>query len=98
MNNEAHVPGSGPNMAAYPGGQHGLGWYVIPDGGGFRLQHHGAGPGFATTLRIYPEEKLGIVIFANGTDMDRDGLADRLAAMDWSATAVASVKVRSKLP
>ncbi len=85
MTNESHVPGEGPNMAAYTGGQHGLGWYVIPHGEQMRYQHHGAGPGFATTMRLYPEQGLGIAILANGTDLDRDGLVDRLAEVDWKA-------------
>jgi len=85
MTGESHVLGEGPNIAAYQGGQHGLGWYVIPDGARRRLQHDGGGPGFATTMRLYPEEKLGIAILANSTDLDRDGLAARLAQIDWSA-------------
>jgi CubicO group peptidase (beta-lactamase class C family) len=83
MTGSGYVAGEGPNMAAYAGGQHGLGWYVIPEGTRVRLQHHGGGPGFATTMRLYPELGLGIVILANGTELDRDGLADRLAALDW---------------
>jgi CubicO group peptidase (beta-lactamase class C family) len=98
MSNASHVTGDGPNMAAFPGGQHGLGWYVIPDRGAnseFRgeqsyLQHHGGGPGFASTLRLYPEQGLGIVVLANGTDLDRDGLADRLAEINWSTKEVAT--------
>jgi CubicO group peptidase (beta-lactamase class C family) len=85
MTDAGHTAGDGPNMAAYSGGQHGLGWYVIPEGQGQRLQHHGGGPGFATTLRLYPAQGLGIVILANGTDLDRDGIADRLAQIDWGA-------------
>jgi CubicO group peptidase (beta-lactamase class C family) len=84
MTAEGHVLGEGPNIAAYENGQHGLGWYVIPEGQRLRLQHHGGGPGFATTLRLYPEEGLGIAIMANSTDLDRDGIADRLAQIDWT--------------
>ena len=88
MNESSHVLGEGPNMAAYTGGHHGLGWYVIPEAEKrVRLQHHGGGPGFATTLRLYPEKGLGIVILANSTDLDRDGLADRLAELDWTLVA-----------
>ncbi len=32
MTNNGHVLGEGPNMGAYTGGRHGLGWYVIPEG------------------------------------------------------------------
>jgi CubicO group peptidase (beta-lactamase class C family) len=83
MTHSSHVLGEGPNISAYTEGQHGLGWYIIPDDGQLRLQHHGAGPGFATTMRLYPEQGLGIVILANGTDLDRDGLADRLKELPW---------------
>lgn len=90
MSHAGHVAGAGPNMADHPGGEHGLGWYVIPEGDRLRLQHHGGGPGFATTLRVYPDQGLGIVILANGTDLDRDGLADRLAELDWRAVAASN--------
>ena len=85
MTRDDHVLGEGPNMASYAGGHHGLGWYVIPEESQLRLQHDGAGPGFATTMRLYPEKGLGIVILANGTDLDRDGIAARLAELDWDA-------------
>ncbi|MCE7985008.1 MAG: class A beta-lactamase-related serine hydrolase [Caldilinea sp. CFX5] len=84
MTEESQVLGEGPNMAAYAQGRHGLGWYVIPEGRRVRLQHHGGGAGFATTMRLYPAEQLGIAILANSTDLDRDGLADRLAQIDWA--------------
>ncbi|MCC6456113.1 MAG: beta-lactamase family protein [Caldilineaceae bacterium] len=88
MSRSSHVLGEGPNMAAYTDGHHGLGWYIIPEEEKVvRLQHHGGGPGFATTLRLYPEKGLGIVILANSTDLDRDGLADRLAELDWTRIA-----------
>lgn len=85
MTAESQVLGEGPNMAAYAQGRHGLGWYVIPEERRVRLQHHGGGAGFATTMRLYPEEKLGITILANSTDLDRDGIADRLAQINWAA-------------
>jgi len=84
MTSASHLLGEGPNMAAYKNGQHGLGWYVIPEGRRLRLQHHGGGPGFATTMRLYPTEKLGIALLVNSTDLDRDGIADRLAEIDWT--------------
>jgi CubicO group peptidase (beta-lactamase class C family) len=83
MSYSNYVRGEGPNISSYTDGQHGLGWYVIPEEGRQRLQHHGGGPGFATTMRLYPEKSLGIVILANGTDLDRDGLADRLTELFW---------------
>ena len=66
-------------------GSHGLGWFVRRSGGRLHLQHPGGGPGFATIMRLYPEEGLGVVALANGTDLDYDGLADLLGSMHWQA-------------
>jgi D-alanyl-D-alanine carboxypeptidase len=67
------------NAAEVAGSEHGLGWRFVADQGRLRLQHDGGGPGFATTMRLYPEDNLGIVIMANGTDLERDGLAALIA-------------------
>jgi D-alanyl-D-alanine carboxypeptidase len=56
----------------------GLGWFVGESNGERYLEHMGGGAGFATTMRIYPEAGIGITILANGTDLDRKGLADLL--------------------
>ena len=63
------------NVANAWGSEHGLGWLFVTDRGHLRLQHDGGGPGFATTMRLYPKEDLGIVVMANGTDLERDALA-----------------------
>lgn len=56
----------------------GLGWAVGESNGERYLEHGGGGPGFAATLRLYPDAGIGIAILANGTDLDRDGLAELL--------------------
>ena len=61
----------------------GLGWAVGESDGELYLEHGGGGPGFATTMRLYPESGIGIVILTNGTDLDRDGLADLLKAITY---------------
>lgn len=61
----------------------GLGWYVGESDGERYLEHMGGGAGFATTMRIYPESGIGIAVLANGTDLDRDGLAGLLKSLDW---------------
>ena len=62
------------------GMEHGLGFWVFPstEGEGERYEHTGAGLGFATLFRLYPDEGLGIALLANGTSLDREGIADRL--------------------
>ncbi len=61
----------------------GLGWAVHEANGERYLEHMGGGAGFATNMRIYPEAGLGIVLLANGTDLDRSRLADLLRSLDW---------------
>jgi len=60
---------------------HGLGWFVSRDPNNFYLEHTGGGPGFATFMRIYPEQGLGVALLANGTDLDYAGLANLLAGV-----------------
>ena len=62
---------------------HGLGWFVFPSGSRPFVEHAGGGPGFATNMRLYPDENLGIAILANGTDLDRTGISDLIATIPW---------------
>ena len=62
---------------------HGLGWVVGNSTNALYLEHAGGGPGFATIMRLYPNKGTGFAILANGTDLDRDGLMDLLATMEW---------------
>jgi CubicO group peptidase (beta-lactamase class C family) len=66
-----------------PINDHGLGWFINESNNARYLEHAGGGPGFATMMRLYPDTELGIVILANGTDLDRGGLMDLLANIDW---------------
>ena len=61
----------------------GLGWAVGESSGERYLEHMGGGAGFATTMRIYPNSGVGIAILANGTDLDRTGLADLLRNINY---------------
>ena len=60
-----------------------LGWAEYNMTGRLWLQHRGGGPGFATIMRLYPEENLGIFIMANNTDLPREKLVDAFANLDW---------------
>lgn len=61
----------------------GLGWLVGESNSERYIDHAGGGAGFATIMRIYPDQNLGIAILANGTDLDREGLAELLKSLDW---------------
>jgi CubicO group peptidase (beta-lactamase class C family) len=71
MNDDGHV------------GTRGLGWALGNSNGRLHLQHPGGGPGFATIMRVYPRERLGLSVLANGTDLDYNGLAELLASLEW---------------
>ena len=62
---------------------HGLGWFVYESKNEHYLEHAGGGPGFATTMRLYPDTGLGIAILSNGTDLDREGLVDLFSQLEW---------------
>jgi len=60
-----------------------LGWAEFNITDRLWIQHSGGGPGFATVMRLYPREGLGIVIMANNTDLPREKLVDAFASLDW---------------
>jgi len=60
-----------------------LGWAEFNTAGRLWVQHSGGGPGFATVMRLYPDENLGIVIMANNTDLPREELVGAFADLDW---------------
>ena len=62
---------------------HGLGWSIGKSGEEQYLEHAGGGPGFATIMRLYPEQGIGFAVLCNGTDLDRGGLMEMLAKMVW---------------
>jgi CubicO group peptidase (beta-lactamase class C family) len=87
MLNERHVEaGSSPESDEYDGYdemKHGIGWFVVRDGDRLHHSHTGGGPGFAALMRLYPDEDLGIVILANGTNVEYDDIADAIADIEW---------------
>ncbi len=60
-----------------------LGWAEYSTGDRLWVQHRGGGPGFASIMRLYPEEGLGIVVMANSTNLPANELAAAFATIDW---------------
>jgi len=58
-------------------------WAEFSTGERLWVQHRGGGPGFATIMRLYPDEGLGIVIMANSTNLQSDTLVTALANINW---------------
>jgi D-alanyl-D-alanine carboxypeptidase len=63
--------------------QQGLGW-VVACGDRECLQHMGGGPGFGTAMRVYPRERLGMVVLTNDMTTDTGGILDLAAGLRWS--------------
>lgn len=60
-----------------------LGWAEFNTADRVWVQHSGGGPGFATIMRLYPKEGLGIVIMSNSTNLPREKLVDAFASLEW---------------
>jgi CubicO group peptidase (beta-lactamase class C family) len=91
MTNDGHIAAKGGPASFYKGVEHGLGWWVWPDGERIRIMHSGDGPGFSNIMQLYPEEHLGVIVQGNewaygvafrGTS-PRDSVAHLAASMDW---------------
>ena len=63
--------------------QRGLGW-VVACGERECLQHMGGGPGFGTAMRVYPRERLGLVVLTNDTTTDTATILDLAASLPWA--------------
>ena len=70
---------------------YGLGWHIVPEGKRLRIQHRGGGPGFGSEMRLYPDERLGMVVIGNDTSYNRDAILDLAAQLDWSHIAASTL-------
>lgn len=64
-----------------PGMKHGLGWWIVPVGGSYFLEHTGFGPGFSSILRVYTDHGIGIAVLLNGTGLSRGRFCDAVAKL-----------------
>ncbi len=81
MTERAHVggkPGGG-----QPGHKRGIGWGIRSVGGRLALEHEGGGLGFGTMIRLYPREKLGLVLFTNDMTSNSRQVIDLASALNW---------------
>lgn len=83
MTYDGHMPVGGTPKPFSKNVYHGFAWLFVRQGERFYLGHNGGGPGFATGMRLYPDDNLGIAIMANGTYLDTDGILDLVANVGW---------------
>jgi CubicO group peptidase (beta-lactamase class C family) len=61
----------------------GFGWQVYKDRGGLMLRHEGGGIGFNTIMQIYPDEKLGFILFSNDVKCEYWQIIKYVASLNW---------------
>jgi CubicO group peptidase (beta-lactamase class C family) len=84
MTYEGHVRTKDPLSERYADTWRGLGWASIArEDGRLWVEHIGGGAGFGTSMRLYPEEGLGVIMMANDTNINRDIIVDHVAALEW---------------
>ena len=47
------------------------------------IRHEGGGLGFSTIIQLYPEERLGFIVFTNEVKCDSWRVLNLAATLDW---------------
>lgn len=81
MTHESHIVSVDTGQTDAP--IQGLGWEIIQEEKRLCLQHGGGGPGFGSTMRLYPEESLGLMVIANDTTYDSKEILQLAASLEW---------------
>jgi D-alanyl-D-alanine carboxypeptidase len=81
MTHEGHIRGKGgdPQIRRWQG----IGWQVHDDKGRLMIKHDGGGLGFSAVMQMYPDDKLGFVLFTNDVRCEGWRIVNLAAGMDW---------------
>ena len=71
MTNDNHIAQANDDNSYFF--RRGIGWHIFKDKSGFKLEHTGGGPGFFTSMQIYPSDNLGLVLFCNDVTLEKYG-------------------------
>jgi len=61
----------------------GIGWQIYDDKGQLMIKHSGGGPGFSTEMQLYPEKKLGFVLFTNDVTCESWKIITSVTKVNW---------------
>ncbi len=64
-------------------GWQGLCWGVFDDNGQLMINHVGGGPGFITQMQLYPDKKLGFVLFMNDVTVEPWKIMSIVTKVKW---------------
>jgi CubicO group peptidase (beta-lactamase class C family) len=84
MTNESHIKANYEIKNPKNYSRQGISWYVYKNSKGkLVLQHDGGGLGFYTIMTLYPEDKLGFILFANDVTCKGMNIINLAATLDW---------------
>ena len=81
MTNESHVKMKNDPTTYFT--RQGIGWQIYKDKGELVLQHTGGGLGFSTIMQLYPNEKLGFILFTNDVTCKGWKIINLAAKLKW---------------
>jgi CubicO group peptidase (beta-lactamase class C family) len=61
----------------------GICWQIYGRSGRWVLTHEGGGPGFSTKFQLYPDEKLGFILFTNDATIETWKIINLAAILNW---------------
>jgi CubicO group peptidase (beta-lactamase class C family) len=61
----------------------GICWQIYGKSGRWVATHDGGGPGFSTKIQLYPDEKLGIVLFTNDATCEAWKIVNLAGTLKW---------------
>jgi D-alanyl-D-alanine carboxypeptidase len=61
----------------------GICWQIYGKSGRWVLTHDGGGPGFSTKIQLYPDEKLGLILFTNDATCEPWKIINLAGALKW---------------
>ena len=61
----------------------GICWQIYGKPGRWVVTHDGGGPGFSTKIQLYPDEKLGIVLFTNDATCEAWKIVNLVGTLRW---------------
>ena len=61
----------------------GIGWQMYNDRGRLMIKHEGGGLGFSTIIQLYPDDKLGFVLFTNDVGCECWRIVNLAATLSW---------------
>jgi hypothetical protein len=62
--------------------EQGIGWKIYYKDG-LMLEHTGGGLAFHSVMRLYPDRKLGFILFTNSTKRKAQGILNLATTLNW---------------